>query len=80
MLSYLGSFSERRLYCNAFPGYAIFKLMSEIVSCQIRDGFMLPSVNCFLWCIIQQALVVAVQTELSNVTGEADGGKTDSIF
>lgn len=47
--------------------------MSEIASCQIRDGLMLPSVNCFLWCIIQQALVVAVQTELSNMTGEAEG-------
>lgn len=35
---------------------------------------MLPSVNLivFLWCIIQQALVVALQTELSHTTGEAD--------
>lgn len=47
--------------------------MSEIASCQIRDGLMLSSVNCFLWCIIQQAVVAAVQTELLHMTGEAKG-------
>lgn len=51
------------------PGYAISKL-SEIANCQIRDGLMLPPVNYFLWCIIQQALVVAVQTKLLHMTGE----------
>jgi len=47
--------------------------MSEIASCQIRDGLLLPSVNCFLQCIVQQAVVVAVQTEFSHMTGEAEG-------
>ena len=47
--------------------------MSEIASCEIRDGLMLPSVNCFLRCIIQEALVVAVHTEHSHMTGEAEG-------
>lgn len=51
--------------------------MSEIASCPIRDGLMLPSVNCFLWCTIQEALVVAVQTELLHMTGEAEGLHTE---
>ena len=51
--------------------------MSEIASCKIRDGLMLHSVNCFLQCIIQQVLVVAVHTELSHMTGEAEGLHTE---
>lgn len=47
--------------------------MTEIASCQIRDGLKLPSVNCFIRWIMRPVLVVAVEAELSHMTGEAEG-------
>lgn len=73
VFSYWGSFPERRLFCSTFPSCAIFKLMTEIAICQIRDGLRLPSVDCFIWGIMQPVSVVAVQAELSHMAGEAEG-------
>lgn len=79
-----GPFLKGDFFCNTFPSCAIFKLMTEIASCQIRDGLRLPSVNCFIRGIMQPVSVVAVQAELSHMAGEAEGitrkRKTDSIF
>lgn len=47
--------------------------MTEIASCQIRNGLKPPSLNCLVWWVIWATLVVAVQAELLHVTGEAEG-------
>lgn len=47
--------------------------MTEIASWQIFDGLKPPSVNCFIWWVVQAELVAAAQAELSHMTGEAEG-------